>query len=59
MAGVPVRRTDSRPPGAQQYRRDVNVNLVEESCVRTLLDGVNAVDPNGRLVVCTMAGPHA
>jgi hypothetical protein len=32
--------------GAKQNRRDVDADLIEESGIQQLLDGVGAVDPN-------------
>src|SRR4051794_30225442 len=34
-------------PGAKEYRRNVDVDLVEEAGIQKLLDGVRAVDRNG------------
>ena len=34
-------------PGTKKYRREVDVDFVEEASVQALLDGVSAVDPNG------------
>lgn len=34
--------------GAEKYCRDVDVDFVEETSIQQLLDGVSAVDPNGR-----------
>ena len=42
-AGEAVEESDS---GAKQYRRDVDVDLVEEPGIQQLLDGVGAVDPD-------------
>ena len=33
--------------GAKKYRREVDVDFVEEASIQALLDGVSAVDPNG------------
>jgi hypothetical protein len=33
--------------GAKKYRRDVDVDFVEEPSIQALRDGVSAVDPNG------------
>ena len=43
-AGEVVEESNSR---AEKNRRDVDVDLVEETGIQELLDGVSAVDPNG------------
>ena len=42
-AGEVVEESDS---GAKKYRREVDVDFVEEASVQALLDGVRAVDPD-------------
>jgi hypothetical protein len=39
---------DESNPGAEENRRDVDVDLVEEPGVQQLLEGVGAVDPDVR-----------
>ena len=43
-AGEVVEESNS---GTKKYRREVNVDLVEEARIQQLLDGVSAVHPNG------------
>lgn len=43
-AGEAVKEPNS---GAKKYRRDVDVDFVEEPSLQALLDCVRAVDPNG------------
>src|SRR5215203_2029111 len=43
-AGEVVKESNS---GAKKYRRDVDVDLVEEPSIQQLLDGVGAMDPDG------------
>jgi hypothetical protein len=43
-AGEVVEESNS---GAKKYRREVDVDFVEEASIQALLDGVSAVDPNG------------